>query len=174
MGMKMNFSEKRESKTSAKVETLMSQEVRTCRPTDSLHFAARLMWDHDCGCVPIVDENLVIGMLTDRDICMAAYMQGRSLPELTVEGAMSKHVYFCHPDDLLSEAEQIMAGHRVRRLPVLDKGGRLVGILSLSDLAREATHTSRQNGRDVTRAEIGKTLIAICGRESQGEAPSPA
>ena len=172
--MKMNFGEKRESKTSAKVRALMSQDVRTCRPSDSLHFAARLMWDHDCGCVPVVDQNLVIGMLTDRDICMAAYMQGRSLPELTVGGAMSKHVYSCDPDDLLSAAERMMAAHRVRRLPVIEKGGRLVGILSLSDLAQEATHASRQNGRDVTRAEIGKTLIAICSPASQGEAPPAA
>ena len=172
--MKMNFAEKRESKMSVKVRALMSQDVRTCRPSDSLHFAARLMWDHDCGCVPVVDQNVVVGMLTDRDICMAAYTQGRSLPELTACGAMSKHVYSCHPDDLLSAAEQIMATHRVRRLPVIEKDGRLVGILSLSDLAREATPMSRQNGRGVTRADIGKTLIAICCRASQGEVPPAA
>jgi len=160
--MKGNSSAREKSNKNVNVGALMSQDVHTCHPLDSLHFAARLMWDHDCGSVPVVDQNLVVGMLTDRDICMAAYTQGRSLHHLTVRDAMSRQVHSCHADDALSTAGQIMAVHQVRRLPVIEEDGRLVGIISLSDLARECARSSKQSKNDVTNAKIGETLMAIC------------
>jgi len=77
-----------------RVEQLMNQPVHTCRRTDSLNRAAQLMWDNDCGVLPVVDDRgLLAGVITDRDICMASYTQGRSLLELVVERAMAKKVF---------------------------------------------------------------------------------
>ena len=78
-------------------------------------------------------------MLTDRDICMAAYTQGRPLGEMQVSSAMSRQLFSCRPEDSLAKAEEIMRTNRIRRLPVIDADRHLVGILSLDDIAREAT-----------------------------------
>jgi len=83
-----------------KVRDLMAYEVAACRPTDSLNIAAHLMWEYDCGCVPVVDrENVVVGIVTDRDICMGAYTQGRSLHVISVQEVMGRPVISCEPDD---------------------------------------------------------------------------
>lgn len=124
------------------VAQVMTRKVHTCRRGDTLHRAARLMWDHDCGAVPIVDERgHTVGMITDRDICMAVYIQGRPLWAIPVTVAASSHLHAVRPDASLDEARHLMARHRVRRLPVLDLGGNLVGIVSLGDLVRNASST---------------------------------
>ena len=75
------------------VGELMSRDVRTCATSDSLNDAARIMWEADCGCAPVVEaDGTVVGMITDRDICMAAYTQGRRLMQMTVESTASKNV----------------------------------------------------------------------------------
>ena len=87
-----------------KVSDLMTREVRTCHQHDSLNRAAQLMWENDCGAVPVVDSDLkVIGMLTDRDICMAAYTQGKRLDEIPVVTAMSRQVVRCLPSASVGE-----------------------------------------------------------------------
>ena len=145
------------------VEQAMTTGVKTCRPQDALSTAAHLMWDHDCGCVPVVDEKLkVLGIITDRDICMAAYTQGKPLYELPVSLAMSKNVWSVRPGDTISAAELVMQEHQIRRLPVVDVTGRLVGLLSLNDLARHASRERTQKRKAVSDAEIGETLAAIC------------
>ncbi len=124
-----------------RVEQLMSRVVATCRPDDRLNAAARIMWERDCGVVPVTmpdgDAERVVGMLTDRDVCMAAYTQGRPLEELVVSSAMSRTVHACAPGDSLPAALERMAAARVRRLPVVDGAGRLVGLLSFADVAHE-------------------------------------
>lgn len=145
------------------VGQLMTQNVRACRPEDTLQAAAQIMWDCDCGCVPVVDaDRRVQGMLTDRDICMAAYTQGGPLRALYVSNAMSKQVYSCRAEDTLEAAEEVMRTHQVRRLPVVGAGGRLVGIISLNDLARGAERELPAKRRKVKIDDIGKTLAAIC------------
>jgi CBS domain-containing protein len=122
------------------VRTLMSVNVRSCKPGDSLTRAAQLMWEGDCGCVPVVDhDGKVLGLITDRDICMASYTQGKSLADLTVEGCMSKQVHGCGPDESVGDALSLMTEHRLRRLPVQDASGKLLGMLSLADVARWAS-----------------------------------
>lgn len=140
----------------------MTREVRTCRPDDSLHAAAKVMWDCDCGCVPVVDDDRrVIGMLTDRDICMAAYTQERPLSSLRVSDAMSKEVFACSPGDPVSTAEEVMRTKQVRRLPVVEDG-RLAGIVSLNDLSLTAARpTRRGKKKEITTSEVGETLAAI-------------
>jgi CBS domain-containing protein len=122
-----------------KVEDLMTTDVGACRPFDSVDRSARIMWERDCGAVPVVDqEGRVVAMLTDRDICMAALTQGRPLEEIHVSSAMSRRLWSCRPQDDVKEAEKVMRTHQVRRLPVIDADGKLVGVLSISDLARVA------------------------------------
>jgi CBS domain-containing protein len=141
----------------------MKQQVKTCHAQDTLNTAAQIMWDHDCGCVPVVDGDAhVMGMITDRDICMASYTKGGPLRALQVKDAMSKTVCTCQPQDALADAERIMRTNRVHRLPVVDAGNRLVGILSLNDLAQEAGLEVGAKKQEVNFAEIGETLEAIC------------
>lgn len=145
------------------VEQIMSTPAVTCGPSDSLGRAAQLLWDHDFGALPIVNaEGALIGMLTDRDICMAAYLRGQPLGDMTVEQAMARQVYACSPGDPIGVAEKIMGQFQVRRVPVADGDGRVVGVLSLTDLAREAEQESGQRRPEVTDTVVSRTLAAIC------------
>ncbi len=147
-----------------KVQQLMKRNVATCRPADSLEAAARTMWERDCGCVPVVADDgteHVIGMLTDRDICMAAWTQGRPLRELTVQGAMSSGVASCRPMDSIPEALSILRAAQVHRLPVLDAGGALMGLLSLADVAREAEREHGARKAEVRGTDVAATVEAI-------------
>jgi CBS domain-containing protein len=159
-------------KTVTPVEEIMTRTVVTCKPEDCLDRPAMLMWDFDCGAIPVVTENNeVVGMLTDRDICMAAFSQAKAVHEIRVEEAMSWEVYSCLPDDSVAEAEEIMRTRQVRRLPVIDLQGRLVGVVSLNDFAREAAREQSRRTRDTTPAEIGLTLAAICQPRSSRQMP---
>lgn len=149
-----------------KVEQLMTREVRTCRTTDRLDTAARIMWERDCGVVPVVSDDgegpRVVGMLTDRDICVATYMQGRPLGEIPVASAMSKRLCSCRPSDTIVVALKVLQTNQLHRLPVVDANERLVGMLSLADIAREAAHEHGQKTKHVKAEEIATTLEAIC------------
>jgi CBS domain-containing protein len=151
------------------VSQIMSRNVVTCRPEDGLDQAARAMWEHDIGCLPVVGtDGRVVGMITDRDVCMAAYTQGRPLAEIPVSTAMSREVHSCLESDGLIEAEEIMRSHKVRRLPVTNGGGGLVGMLSLNDLALEAAREQGRRARELSGEEVAATLAAVC--EHRGSA----
>jgi CBS domain-containing protein len=156
-----------------RVDEVMTREVKVCTPDDTLNEAARLMWDHACGCLPVLDDvQRVIGFLTDRDVAMAAYTQGKSLRELKVSMAMSTDVAVCRLGDLLESAEKTMQARQVRRLPVLGFDGRLVGIVTLSDIAREAEQRKGGRSKDLSPNVIGHTLAAVGhvrGRDPQRE-----
>jgi CBS domain-containing protein len=149
-----------------KVQQIMTRVVRVCRPEDALNTASQMMWESDCGCIPVVSANgdgRVIGMLTDRDICMAAYTQGRRLMDIPAATAMSREVLTCSADDDLKQAEELMREKQVRRLPVVDEGGRLQGIISLNDIAREFDRERKKAGRkQVQAAELAGTLAGVC------------
>jgi CBS domain-containing protein len=149
-----------------KVEDIMTTEVGRCRAYDAADHAAKIMWEQDCGAVPVVDQDgRVVAVLTDRDICIAAFTQGRALSDIRVSSAMSRRLWSCRPDDDVKDAEKAMRTNQVRRLPVVDAEGRLIGILSLSDLARQAMSAtrSRSKKKDVAVAvsDVGETLGAI-------------
>ena len=157
------------------VSQLMNPNVETCRPDNSLSVAAGKMWDRDVGCLPVVSsDGRVVGIVTDRDICMAGYIQGRSLAEISVTVAMSKELYSCLASDALIEAEETMRAHQARRLPVLDSSGKLVGLISLSDLAREAEREVGRKGRELTGQEVSATLAAICAPRGAREITAAA
>jgi CBS domain-containing protein len=141
---------------------IMASPVFTCQPNDTLAVAAGLMWDHDVGCVPVIDERgRVVGMITDRDICMAAYTRGVALSQLDVAGAMSSSVLACSSRQTLAEAENIMRLGRVRRTPVIDDVGQLVGMISLNDLAREAMRQKGKKQRELRVEEVAATLAVV-------------
>lgn len=142
------------------VEQLMSQPAITCTQDDRLNTAAQLMWENDCGVLPVVDDDgRLVGILTDRDICMSAYTQGRSLQELSVSNAMAKQVFSCHPQDSVDAAEQLMSTVQVRRVPVVDDENHPVAVLSLNDIARNAA--SARGGHNLDD-NVVQTLAAIC------------
>ena len=145
------------------VSQIMKRNVETCRLEDSVALAAGKMWEGDIGCLPVVNaDGTVIGMITDRDISMAGYTQGRLLRDIPVSVAMSKEVFSCSSTDGLIEAEETMRSRKVRRLPVLDATAQLVGIVSLNDLARESEREMGKKGREVSAQEVTATLAAIC------------
>lgn len=148
-----------------RIEQIMTQDVCTCRQNDSLERAAQLMWDRDCGCLPVCTSDAtprVVGLITDRDICMCGLFQHKPLSDISVSEAMSKQVLACKPSDSISAAEKVMAQAQIRRLPVLDEQGALVGIVSLSDVARRAEREMAEAQPEISEMEVGDTLAAIC------------
>jgi CBS domain-containing protein len=144
-----------------KVGDVMTPHPWTCRPYDRLDAAAHIMWNHDCGAVPVVDsDGVAVAMITDRDVCMAAYTQGRPLREIEVASAASRGLVSVGEHDPLDVAESLMRREKIRRLPVLDGEGRPVGILSLSDLARRI-HAGHRLG-ELGMEAVARTLAAVC------------
>jgi CBS domain-containing protein len=139
------------------VRSVMTTQVHTCSAEDSLARAAELMWESDCGIVPVVEGSHVVGLVTDRDICMATYTQGRPPAEIRVGSVMAQRVYACAADDAIGSALALMAQQRVRRLPVCGSDGRLVGMLALADIARWAQAAAAPG----VEAVLAETLAAI-------------
>lgn len=139
------------------VKQVMTRQVACCGPEDTLHQAAHLMWEHDCGVIPVLDSSSrVIGMITDRDVCMAAYTQGLPLEAMRVRPVMSTDVVCCHPDDALRGVEERMRARQVRRVPVVDDAGTIVGIVSMNDLVLTADRRRERQGIVDTLAAISR------------------
>ena len=135
-----------------KVDQVMSAPAHAVGPKQNLQDAAQLMWDRDCGWLPVLDDGgTLVGVITDRDVCMAAYTRGRRLDEISVAGTMVTQVFDCKPDDAIADVAELMQRCAVRRVPVVDDEGKVVGVVSLSDLTRHIDHS-----------DIGETLSAIC------------
>lgn len=158
-----------------KVEQIMSRPAVTCLVSDTANRAAQLMWDEDIGCVMVLDaEGKLAGVITDRDLCMAAYTRGAPLWQITVGDVMTKSVAVVRQDDRLGMAEALMRSKRVRRLPVVDAKEKLVGLLSLNDVARAAQHQRGRRVPDVAGEEVVSTLGAICEPRRQPESVTQA
>jgi CBS domain-containing protein len=144
------------------VREIMSRQVRTCRREDSLNAAAQLMWENDCGSLPVVDEGgKAVAMLTDRDICMAAYTQGQPLESISVASAASREIFTVRENQPVDDAEALMREHQVRRVPVVDESGKLTGIVSMNDLARHA-HNGHHPRNGLSSDAVVQTLAAVC------------
>ncbi len=141
-----------------KVKDLMTTDVKRCSPETNLAEAARIMWEGDCGAVPVTDErDHVVGVITDRDICIAAATRPRTEGEIPVKEVISKALYSCAPSDDVRAALETMKIRKVRRLPVVEPGGRLVGIVSIHDIATQ----SRSRSADVSPESVLDAFIAI-------------
>lgn len=146
-----------------KVSGVMTREPVTCRPEDSDSQAARMMWERDCGVLPVVDsDERLVGIVTDRDLCMGAYTKGRALGEMRVAQAMSGDVHACRAEDDLAGAIEAMADLRVRRLPVVDGDHRLVGMLSMNDVFRHVAALPEGGEREAMRRTVLRSMAAIC------------
>jgi len=144
-----------------KVKEVMNPDPRTIWLTESLADAAKLMWQNDCGILPIVkDGQKVVGMITDRDICMGTAMKDANPSSISVEQVMSGKVFAATPDQDVEQALEIMKTHKIRRLPVVNAAGELTGILSLNDIVLKARGS---NGKaQIKYADVVETYKAIC------------
>lgn len=156
-----------------KVRDIMTSEVAAARPESSLAEAALAMWQHDCGSVPVVNgAGVIVGMITDRDICMAVAFNERAAAEITIGEIVRGKVYSCQPDMDVEDALQIMSEQTLRRLPVVDEAGALCGILSLNDVILNSKRGESKKRKHISHKEIMQTLKAInqhrnAGQESQ-------
>ena len=117
-----------------KVAELMTADVEIIRPDDTLQTAARMMADLEAGILPVGENDRLVGMITDRDITVRAVAEGRDPCKTTVRDTMSEAVRYCFEDEASEEVARKMGAWQVRRLPVLNRDKRLVGIVSLGDL----------------------------------------
>lgn len=138
---------------------LMTGSPATTSPTETLAQAMVRMWDFDIGWLPVVDGARLIGVLTDRDACMAACTRGKRMDELTVASVMSQDVRSCAPQDSVQEVLALMRTHQLRRLPVVDGVGHLLGVITLGDIARAPEGQGEQAGRHA--ADVGFSLAEI-------------
>ncbi|HZN27216.1 MAG TPA: CBS domain-containing protein [Burkholderiales bacterium] len=118
-----------------KVRDAMTHDVRLAKPEQTIREAARIMAEIDAGSVPVSDNDRLVGMITDRDIAVRAVAQGKS-PDTKIGEVMSHEVLYCFEDEELEEVSRNMGDVKVRRMPVVNRDKRLVGIISLGDLAR--------------------------------------
>jgi len=116
------------------VKEAMSRDVKTVGPDEQIQEAARIMLDMDVGALPVGEDDRLVGMITDRDIAIRCVAKGRG-PDAKVREIMSDEVKYCFADQDIEQVAQNMAQIQVRRLPVLDRDKRLVGIVSLGDIA---------------------------------------
>jgi CBS-domain-containing membrane protein len=149
-----------EERVARTIAQLMTQAPEACRPTDSVERAAQIMWEHDCGCVPIVDDTRhAVGVLTDRDICMAAYSQGKALRDIDVGSCMTRDLATCRPEARIDEAERTMRDAQVRRLLVVDDAGSLCGLVAVADLARAVGDSPREVV--LTSEEVAQVIASV-------------
>jgi len=144
-----------------RVAELMKREVQVCHLADSLDKVARSLWEHDVGAVPAVaDSGMPLGMVTDRDICMAALFSGRALGDMTVEEILRSEgprpAVTCSQFSSVADALAAMKRAKVRRLPVVNEAGLLVGVVSIADLAQATGKV-----REVRPTEVLEVLKAV-------------
>lgn len=146
-----------------RVKELMSKNAKVCTLTDSLSAAARLMWENDCGILPVVVEGgKVVGLITDRDICMAATLKNRNLSNIAVEDVISGKVFACKPEDDVHSALKTMRENNVRRLPVVAADGTLEGILSMNDVVLKAEEVKEKKAPELSYGDVVNTYKSIC------------
>lgn len=145
-----------------KVKDVMTPHPQTIWLTESLADAASMMWENDCGVLPIVKDQKVIGMITDRDICMATAIKQSNPASVSVEEVMTGQVYAVEPEDNIEQALKVMQQHQIRRVPVITPDGELKGILSMNDVVLRAKAPEAAAKDSIGYGEVVKTYQAIC------------
>ena len=125
-----------------KISDVMTRDAKLISPDDTIQHAAKLMKACDCGILPVGEGDRLVGMITDRDIALRCVADGKG-PDSKVRDAMTEEVKYCFEDEDISHVCANMSEIQVRRLPVMDRNKRLVGIVSLSDLARQSAGTAK-------------------------------
>jgi CBS domain-containing protein len=146
-----------------KVKDLMIRNVQSCKPETNLAAVAELLWNTNCGALPVVDsERKLIGMLTDRDVCIALGTRNCRASDLFAGEVAHSPTYFCCPNDTCEEVMHFMRLQQVRRVPVVEDG-RLIGIVSLNDLVLRANKLG-----PITYDDVVSTMKAICEHRAAG------
>lgn len=136
---------------------------RFCGPESTLAEAAWILWEADCGVLPVVaPDRRIVGIVTDRDLCMGAATKGRPATEIRVVEVMCAPVCTCSSEESLQDALVAMRRWKMRRLPVVDSDGKLMGILSINDLILIAREDRCERPVAVSYGEVMLTLKAIC------------
>jgi CBS domain-containing protein len=135
------------------IRDVMSRDVQVAQPDETIQEAAATMLSIDAGFLPVGEHDHLVGMITDRDIAMRAVAIGRDPTKTTVRDVMTHEVKYCYDDETADHVAANMAELKVRRLPVVNRDKRLVGIVSLGDLARRVptAHTSADTLRDISQ-----------------------
>jgi CBS domain-containing protein len=151
---------------------IMTTNVATCVAGDTLNRATQIMWDRRCGSVAVLDgTGAVAGVLTDRDVAMAAYTQGRRLDDISVETGMSRPALTCLPTATIEEVEDLMMANAVRRIVVVDGDGRLQGLVSIDDIARCGAAWDGDADIDLERAALALGEISRRTTTLEGDGP---
>jgi len=149
------------------IADLCTRDLRSCRPETNLAEVVSILWERDCGAVPVLDGNgRFVGVITDRDVCVAVGTRGRLASEIAVKDVMSGKVACCRLGDSAKEALRIMREAQIRRLPVLDENGILQGMVTVGDIIRAIRDSKAKKGQDALLQEVILTLMAISQRHS--------
>lgn len=143
------------------VHQIMNRSPKVCTPDMNLAQATELLWSAGCGALPVVDaQHKVIGIITDRDMCIALGTRNQLASGITVEQTMSGSPWVCHPGDDIHAALKIMRARKVRRLPVVTHEGKLEGMLCASDILLHARHDDG-SGPELSYENIVSALQGI-------------
>lgn len=150
-----------------KVKEIMTANPSVCDLNESLAQAAKTMWETDCGVLPVLkDGREIVGLITDRDVCMAMAMRDCNPAAVSAEEVITGNVFSVSPEAELQEALQAMQQHQVRRLPVVSPDGELKGMLSLNDIVLQSEETTDGQAVGVNYGEIVDTYKAICAHRA--------
>ena len=144
-----------------KVKDIMTTEVGACAPGANLASVVSIMWEKDCGAVPVVAEGKVVGIITDRDIAVAAATTNQPLGDIPVSVVLNGAVHTCQAEDGIEAVAAAMQANKVRRLPVVDADGALQGIVSVNDLVRHAGKSTSAKSKTVATKDVVETLKAL-------------
>ena len=133
----------------------MCNEVFSCSPSTIVYDVARIMQNNHIGCVLVCDnENYMIGVITDRDIVLRCIASNKNVKETPISEVMTTNVWTCKPEDEITNAQGKMRNEKIRRLPVIDNEGKVIGMLTFGDLAK--------NDIEIGQEEISETINSIC------------
>ena len=139
-----------------KVKDCMCDDVCCVKPNAKVQEVAKLMAQNHIGCVPVCDDNdCICGIVTDRDVLLRCVACDKNIHQTPVSDSMSCNVYTCQENDEMSNAESKMGQQQIRRLPVCDNQNRIVGILTMGDIA--------QNNQQLGQNQVCTTFENICG-----------
>jgi CBS domain-containing protein len=149
-----------------KVREIMTQSAVCCSADSNVGAAVELMWVRNCGMLPVVgSDQKLIGIVTDRDICIAMGTRNRLAGELSVGEVATKTVFTCKPGDEIHEALQTMANKQVRRLPVVNDKGIPQGILSMDDIITHGDLNKWEGCCELSSEEIIRSLKKLYGQQ---------
>lgn len=145
-----------------KVQDIMTSDVQCCGPDTNLAAVAKMMWDSDCGALPVLNvQGQVMSMITDRDICMAAATKNRPASDITVWETVSGKAYTCRLSDDVHTALDIMKREKVRRVPVVDEDGVLQGMVAMNDFVLLAGEAKGGKAPALSYEDVVRTMKAI-------------